>query len=49
MVLVVEDDQATRSFLLENLIADGFRAAVASGVHPSLVAFALRAAEGRPV
>jgi hypothetical protein len=27
MILVVEDDEATRAFLLENLAADGFRVA----------------------
>jgi DNA-binding response OmpR family regulator len=31
LVLVVEDDQATRAFLLDNLAADGFRVAGASG------------------
>ena len=30
-VLVVEDDDATRAFLLDNLAADGFRVAGASG------------------
>src|ERR671918_538267 len=30
-VLVVEDDEATRAFLLDNLAADGFRVAGASG------------------
>jgi CheY-like chemotaxis protein len=30
LILVVEDDEATRAFLLENLAADGFRAAGAS-------------------
>jgi DNA-binding response OmpR family regulator len=29
-ILVVEDDEATRAFLLENLAADGFRVAGAS-------------------
>ena len=31
-VLVVEDDEATAEFLLDNLRADGYRAAAASGV-----------------
>ena len=31
-MLVVEDDQATRAFLIDNLTADGFRAVGASGV-----------------
>jgi CheY-like chemotaxis protein len=31
LILVVEDDEATRSFLLDNLAADGFRVAGASG------------------
>jgi DNA-binding response OmpR family regulator len=30
-ILVVEDDDATRAFLLDNLAADGFRVAGASG------------------
>jgi hypothetical protein len=30
-VLVVEDDQITRAFLLDNLIADGFRPVGAGG------------------
>jgi DNA-binding response OmpR family regulator len=30
LILVVEDDEATRAFLLENLAADGFRVAGAS-------------------
>ena len=30
-LLVVEDDDATRSFLVENLTADGFRVAAAAG------------------
>ena len=29
-ILVAEDDEATRAFLLENLAADGFRVAGAS-------------------
>jgi DNA-binding response OmpR family regulator len=55
-VLVVEDDPATRAFLIDNLIADGFRAAGASGVgeglraievrQPSLVVLDLRLEDG---
>ena len=30
-LLVVEDDEATRAFLVENLVADGFHAAGAAG------------------
>jgi DNA-binding response OmpR family regulator len=30
LILVVEDDEATRAFLLDNLAADGFRVAGAS-------------------
>jgi CheY-like chemotaxis protein len=30
LILVAEDDEATRAFLLENLAADGFRVAGAS-------------------
>jgi DNA-binding response OmpR family regulator len=41
-VLVVEDDQATRAFLLDNLTADGFRAAGASGVGEGLRAIEVR-------
>jgi DNA-binding response OmpR family regulator len=41
-VLVVEDDPATRAFLIENLIADGFRAAGASGVGEGLRAIEVR-------
>jgi DNA-binding response OmpR family regulator len=41
-VLVVEDDQPTRAFLLDNLIADGFRAAGASGVGEGLRAIEVR-------
>jgi DNA-binding response OmpR family regulator len=41
-VLVVEDDQVTRSFLIENLIADGFGAAGASGVGEGLRAIEVR-------
>jgi DNA-binding response OmpR family regulator len=42
LVLVVEDDQATRAFLVDNLIADGFQAAGASGVGEGLRAIEVR-------
>jgi CheY-like chemotaxis protein len=35
-VLVVEDDDVTRAFLLDNLAADGFRVAGASGAGEAL-------------
>jgi len=41
-VLVVEDDQATRTFLVENLTADGFPAVGASGVGEGLRAIEVR-------
>jgi DNA-binding response OmpR family regulator len=41
-VLIVEDDPATRAFLIDNLIADGFRAAGASGVGEGLRAIEVR-------
>jgi DNA-binding response OmpR family regulator len=41
-ILVVEDDQVTRSFLLENLAADGFRVAGASGAGEGLRAIEVR-------
>jgi DNA-binding response OmpR family regulator len=41
-ILVVEDDQATRAFLLENLTADGFRAVGASGAGEALRAIEVR-------
>jgi DNA-binding response OmpR family regulator len=41
-VLVVEDDQATRAFLLDNLTADGFRAVGASGAGEALRAIEVR-------
>jgi DNA-binding response OmpR family regulator len=41
-VLVVEDDRATRSFLIENLIADGFRAVGAGGAGEGLRALEVR-------
>jgi CheY-like chemotaxis protein len=42
LILVVEDDDATRAFLLDNLIADGFRVAGASGVGEGLRAIEVR-------
>src|SRR2546423_6274758 len=41
-VLVVEDDEATRQFLAENLAADGFRVATASGAGEGLRAIEVR-------
>ncbi|MEA2455317.1 MAG: two-component system, OmpR family, phosphate regulon response regulator PhoB [Thermoleophilaceae bacterium] len=41
-VLVVEDDQVTRAFLVDNLTADGLRAAGASGVGEGLRAIEVR-------
>ena len=41
-VLVVEDDPVTQAFLIDNLIADGFRAAGASGVGEGLRAIEVR-------
>ena len=41
-MLVVEDDAATAEFLLDNLRADGFRAASASGVGEGLRAIEVR-------
>jgi DNA-binding response OmpR family regulator len=41
-VLVVEDDDATRAFLLDNLAADGFRVAGASGAAEGLRAIEVR-------
>jgi DNA-binding response OmpR family regulator len=41
-VLVVEDDAATAEFLLDNLRADGYRAASASGVGEGLRAIEVR-------
>jgi DNA-binding response OmpR family regulator len=41
-VLVVEDDDATRAFLLDNLAADGFRVAGASGMGEGLRAIEVR-------
>jgi DNA-binding response OmpR family regulator len=42
LILVVEDDEATRSFLLDNLAADGFRVAGASGAGEGLRAVEVR-------
>jgi DNA-binding response OmpR family regulator len=42
LVLVVEDDPATRTFLIDNLIADGFRAVGASGTGEGLRAIEVR-------
>jgi DNA-binding response OmpR family regulator len=41
-ILVVEDDDATRAFLLDNLAADGFRVAGASGAGEGLRAIEVR-------
>jgi CheY-like chemotaxis protein len=41
-LLVVEDDDATRSFLVENLTADGFRVAAAAGAGEGLRAIEVR-------
>jgi DNA-binding response OmpR family regulator len=41
-VLVVEDDDATRSFLADNLAADGFKVATASGAGEGLRAIEVR-------
>lgn len=41
-LLIVEDDDATRTFLAENLAADGFRVATASGAGEGLRAIAVR-------
>jgi DNA-binding response OmpR family regulator len=42
LILVVEDDEATRAFLAENLVADGFRVAGAAGAAEALRAIAVR-------
>src|SRR3954453_3595515 len=42
LILVVEDDEATRAFLLENLAADGFRVAGASGAVEGVRAIEVR-------
>src|SRR5881227_3456391 len=41
-VLVVEDDDATRAFLADNLLADGFRVCTASGAGEGLRAIEIR-------
>jgi DNA-binding response OmpR family regulator len=41
-LLVVEDDDATRSFLADNLAADGYRVATASGAGEGLRAIEVR-------
>jgi DNA-binding response OmpR family regulator len=41
-VLVVEDDDATRAFLADNLTADGFRVATATGAGEALRAIEVR-------
>jgi DNA-binding response OmpR family regulator len=55
-LLIVEDDESTAEFLADNLVADGFRVAVASGAaegvrqievrHPSLVLLDLKLDDG---
>jgi CheY-like chemotaxis protein len=42
LILVVENDEATRAFLLENLAADGFRVAAASSPGEGLRAIEVR-------
>jgi DNA-binding response OmpR family regulator len=42
LILVLEDDEATRTFLLENLAADGFRVAGASSAAEGLRAIEVR-------
>jgi DNA-binding response OmpR family regulator len=42
LILVVDDDHATRAFLVENLTADGFRAVGASGAGEGLRAIEVR-------
>ena len=42
-MLVVEDDEVTRSFLADNLAADGFKVATASGAGEGLRAIEVRA------
>src|SRR5918992_2152374 len=42
LILVVEDDDATRAFLLDNLAADGFRVAGATGAGEGLRAIEVR-------
>ena len=55
-LLIVEDDESTAEYLTDNLVADGFRVAVASGAaegvrqievrHPSLVLLDLKLDDG---
>lgn len=42
LILIVEDDEATRRFLADNLMADGFRVAASSGAREGLRAVELR-------
>jgi DNA-binding response OmpR family regulator len=42
LILVVEDDEATRAFLADNLAADGFRVVAASGAGEGLRAIEVR-------
>ena len=42
-ILLVEDDEATRGFLLDNLAADGFRVFAAAGANEALRAIEARA------
>jgi CheY-like chemotaxis protein len=42
LILVVEDDEATQGFLVENLVADGFRAVGASSAGEGLRAIEVR-------
>jgi DNA-binding response OmpR family regulator len=42
LIVVVEDDELTRGFLIDNLIADGFRAVGASGAGEGLRAIEVR-------
>lgn len=56
MLLIVEDDEPTAGFLADNLVADGFRVAIATGAaeglrqievrQPSLVLLDLALADG---
>ena len=42
LILIVEDDEATRAFLAENIAADGFRVASASSAAEGLRAIEVR-------
>ena len=42
LILIVDDDEATRAFLAENLAADGFRAASATSAAEGLRAIEVR-------